>query len=78
MANHELNKIQQLENAGLSSSTPNDPHIARVVDRPVPIRHTTQTQNSCVVQLMFASEVKPTSAPPDRLQSVKAEIASVY
>ena len=26
MVNHELNKIQQLEIAGLSSSTPNDSH----------------------------------------------------
>ena len=30
MANHELNKIQQLEKAGLSSSTPHNPHIAKV------------------------------------------------
>ena len=78
MANHELNKIQQLERAGLSSSTPNDPHIVRVLNRPVPIGWTTQTQNSSSVQLASAPEVKCTSAPLDRLWSVEAEIASVY
>ena len=42
-ANHELNKIQQLEKAGLSSSTPDNPHIVRVLNRLMPIGCATQT-----------------------------------
>ena len=49
MVNHELNKIQQLEKAGLSSSTPNNPHIVMVLKRPVPIGQATQTQHSSSV-----------------------------
>ena len=77
MANHKLNKIQQLEKAGLSSSTPHDPHIARVLNRPVPTGPATQTQNSSVLS-MSTPGVKITPSPPDRLQSVEAETTSVY
>ena len=77
-ANYELNKIQQLEKAGLSSSTPDNPHIVRVLNRLMPIGCATQTQDSSAVQLTFAPGVKRTSAPPDRHWSVEAEIASVY
>ena len=48
-ANHELNKSQQLEKAGLSSSTPHNAHIAKVRNRQVPIGRATQTQNSSAV-----------------------------
>ena len=34
---YELNKIQQLEAAGLTSSSPNDPHYARVMNRGNPL-----------------------------------------
>ena len=34
---YELNKIQRLEAAGLTSSSPNDPHYARVMNRGNPI-----------------------------------------
>ena len=75
---YELNKIQQLENTGLSSSTLNGPHIARILNSPVPIGCAAQTQNSSTVHSSSASEVKCTSTPLDRLWSVEAEIASVY
>ena len=32
-----MNKIQQLEAAGLTSSSPNDPHYAKVLNRGNPI-----------------------------------------
>ena len=32
-AKHELNKIQRLEAAGLASSSPNNPHYARIMNR---------------------------------------------
>ena len=35
-AKYELNKIQRLEAAGLASSSPNDPHYARVMNRGKP------------------------------------------
>ena len=41
MANHKLNKIQQLEKAALSSSTHHNPHIVKGLNRPVPIGHVT-------------------------------------
>ena len=74
MANHELNKIQQLEKAGLVSSTPDDPHIMKVLNKPVPTAPATQTQNSSIL----STGVKTIPVPPDRLQSVEAELASVY
>ena len=74
MANHELNKIQQLEKAGLVSSTPDDPHIAKVLNKPVPTAPATQTQNSSIL----STGVKTTPASPDRLWSVEAELVSVY
>ena len=77
-ANHELNKIQWLEKARFSSSMPHDSHIVRVLKKPVPMGLATQTQNSSAVQSTSAPGVKSTPAPPDRLQSVEAEIASVY
>ena len=43
MANYELNKIQRLEKAGLVSSTPDDPHIVKVLNKPVPTAPVTQT-----------------------------------
>ena len=70
-------KIQQLEKAGLSSSTPHNPHIVKVLNRLVPIGQVTQTQNSSAVQSTSAPGVKSTPAPPDRFWSVEAEIASV-
>ena len=36
-AKYELNKIQRLEAAGLTSSSPNNPHYARVMNRGNPI-----------------------------------------
>ena len=66
--NHELNKILWLENTGLSSSTLNDPHIVRVLNRQVP----------SALQSTSVPGVKTTPAPLDRLQLVEAEIASVY
>ena len=77
-ANHELNKIQQLKKAGLSSSTPHNLHIVRVLNRPMPIGCAVLTQNSSAMQSTSAPGVKHTPAPPDRLQSVEAEITSVY
>ena len=74
MANHELNKIQWLEKAGLVSSTPDDPHIMKVLNKPVPTAPATQTQNSSIL----STGVKTTPVPPDRLRSVEAELASVY
>ena len=35
-AKYELNKIQRLEAAGLTSSSPNDPHYVRVMNRGKP------------------------------------------
>ena len=78
MVNHELNKIQQRDAAGLSNSTPNDPHTARVLNTPVPIGHTAQRLTPSTVKSMSAPEVRRTSAPLDRLQLVEAEIAPVY
>ena len=72
-ANHELNKIQQLEKAGLVS-TPDDPHIAKVLNKPVPTAPVTQTQYSSIL----SAGVKTIPAPPDRLWSVEAELASVF
>ena len=66
-ANHKLNKIQWLEKAGLFGSTLNDPHIARVLNRPIPIGCAAPTQNSNAMQLMSAPGAKHTLAPPDRL-----------
>ena len=62
MANHELNKIQQLEKAGLSSSTPHDLYIVRVLNRPVPTGPATQTQNSSAVQSTSIPGAKTTPA----------------
>ena len=78
MVNHELNKIQQIKAAGLSNSTPNAPHTPRVLNRPVPIGHIAQRLILSTVQSTSSPVVKRTSAPLDRLQSVKAEIVSVY
>ena len=50
-ANHELNKIQGLEKAGLSSSTPHDPHITKVLNKPVPSGPATQMQNSSILSM---------------------------
>ena len=36
-AKYEQNKIQRLEAAGLTSSSPNDPHYAKVMNRGNPI-----------------------------------------
>ena len=76
MANHELNELQRLEAAGLSRSTPNDPHMVRVYDRKVLIRsagHMLTTR-----QVTATPEVRQTPAPPERHWSVEAEIASIY
>ena len=78
MANHKLNKIQWLEKAGLLTSTLHDPHITKVLNRWMPTGHATATQNSSALQSTSTPGVKGTSAPPDRLQSVEAEITSVY
>ena len=70
MANHELNKIQRWEKAGLSNSTPHDPHIVKVLNKLVPTGPATQTQNSSIL----STGVKTTPAPLDRLWSVEAEL----
>ena len=71
MSNHELNKIQRLEKAGLSSSTPHNLHIVRVINRLVPTGPETQTQNSSAIQLSSVPGVKTTPAPPDKLSQLK-------
>ena len=77
MANHELDKIHRLEKAGLSSSTPHDPHIVKVLNKPVPLGPARQGQNPSILSTSTPG-VRVTPSPLDRLWSVEAEIASVY
>ena len=50
--------------------------MARVLNRPVPIGCTAQMHTPSTVLSTSAAEAKRTSAPPARLQSVEADIAS--
>ena len=74
-AKYELNKIQQLEAAGLTSSSPNDPHYVRVMNRGNPIAdkrsaHEEQT-------LAYNSNARRMKKPLDKVQQVNTNTSSV-
>ena len=71
-----MNKLQRLEAAGLSNSTPNDPHMVRVYDKKVPIKSTGHVQMTG--QAIATSEIRQMPAPSDRHWLVEAEITSIY
>ena len=72
---HELNKIQQLEAAGLASSSPNNPHYVRVMNRGNPITDRRATQEEQT--LAYNLNARRTLKPPDRLRQVKTNASSV-
>ena len=72
---YELNKIQRLEAASLTSSSPNDPHYARVMNRGNPITdkrfaHEEQT-------LAYNLNSRRIRKPPDKVWQVNTNTSSV-
>ena len=75
MAKHELNKIQRLEAAGLASSSPNDPHYARIMNRRNPIRNNKSAQEEQI--LAHNSDARRMKKPPDKLWQTYTDASSV-
>ena len=75
VAKYELNKIQQLEAAGLTSSSPNDPHYARVMNRGNPI--TDKTSAPAGQTLAYNIGARQTPKPLDKLWQVNTNTSSV-
>ena len=74
-ANFELKKIQQLKATGLISSSPNDPHYMKVLNRGNPI-----TDARCAPageKLASTMNVRQTPMPPDKNQYTDANASSV-
>ena len=74
-AKYELNKIQRLEAAGLTSSSPNNPHYARVMKRGNPI-----TDNRCAHEeqtLAYNSDARRIRKPPDKVRQENINASSV-
>ena len=74
-AKYELNKIQRLEAAGLTSSSPNNPHYARVMNRGNPITdkrsaHEEQT-------LAYNLNARRIRKPPDKVRQENTNASSV-
>ena len=72
---YELKKIQRLEAAGLTSSSPNDPHYAKVLNKgnPIPdVRPALAGQT-----LAYTINARCTPKPPDKIWHASANTASV-
>ena len=74
-AKYELNKIQRLEAAGLTSSSPNDPHCVKVLNRKNPI--TDKTSAPAGQTLAYTINARCTPKPPDKLRQVNMNTSSV-
>ena len=74
-AKYELNKIQQLEAAGVTSSSLNDLHYVKVMNRGNPITD----QRSALAGQTLAYTVKARCMPklPDKIQHPSANTSSV-
>ena len=75
MAKYELNKIQCLEAAGLTSSSPNDPHYARVMNRGNPITDNRSAHEEQT--LAYNSYARRMKKPPDKVRQVNTNASSV-
>ena len=74
-AKYELNKIQQLEAARLTSSSLNDPHYAKVMNRGNPI--TDKTSAPAGKTLAYNIGARRTPKPLDKLRQVNTNASSV-
>ena len=75
VAKYELNKIQRLEVAGLTSSSPNDPHYAKVLNEGNPI---TDKRSALTGQtLAYNINARQIPKPPDKLRQVNTNTSSV-
>ena len=74
-AKHELNKIQQLEATGLASSSPNDPHYARIMNRRNPITDNGSAHEEQI--LAHNSDARRMKKPPDKLRQMYTDASSV-
>ena len=72
---YELNKIQRLEAAGLTSSSPNNPHYARVMSRGNPLADKRSAQEEQTPA--YTLNTRQTLKPPDKLQQVNTNASSV-
>ena len=72
---YELNKIQRLEAAGLTSSSPNDPHYARVMNRGNPITDNRSAHEEQI--LAYNSDARRMKKPPDKPRQVHTNASSV-
>ena len=75
VAKYELNKIQRLEAAGLTSSSPNDPHYVKVMNRGNPI--TDKTSAPAGQTLAYNIGARQTPTPLDKLWQVNTNTSSV-
>ena len=75
MAKYELNKIQRLEAAGLISSSPNDPHYVRVMNRGNPIADKRSAQEEQTPA--YSVNARQTPKPPDKLWQVNTNASFV-
>ena len=74
-AKYELNKIQRLEAAGLTSSSLNDLHYAKVMNRGNPIPD--KTSAPAGQTLAYNIDARWTPKPPDKLRQVNTNASSV-
>ena len=70
-----MNQIQRLEAAGLASSSPNDPHYVRIMNRRNP---TTDNRSAHEEQIMaYNSDARRMKKPPDKLRQMHTDASSV-
>ena len=72
---YELNKTQQLEVAGLTSSSPKDPYYAKVLNRGNPI--TDKRSAPAGQTLAYNINARQTPKPPDIIRQVNTNDSSV-
>ena len=75
VAKYELNKIQRLEVAGLTSSSPNDLHYVKVMNRGNPI--TDKRSALAGKTLAYTVNARRMTKPPDKIWHPSANTSSI-